>query len=179
MKHTSLDDPDLVIVARAVKTRGLKGELVAELLTDFPDRFADISSLIAVSPEGTRKPVALESHWFQNGRVVLKFAGFDSIETAKELVGYAFAVPESERVDLEEGSFYDWELEGCVVESNEGEQIGTVKEVRRLGGGIEMLAVVDAEGVSRLIPLVESIVLEVDISKRKIRIDPPQGLLEL
>ncbi len=54
-----------------------------------------------------------------------------------------------------------------------------VKEVMRLGGEIEMLAVVDAEGVSRLIPLVESIVLEVDISKRKIRIDPPQGLLEL
>src|SRR5688572_32783305 len=88
MKQPSLDDLDLVIVARAVKTRGLKGELVAELLTDFPDRFADISSLIAVSPEGARKSVELESHWFQQGRVVLKFAGFDSIEDAQELVGF-------------------------------------------------------------------------------------------
>ena len=179
MKQSSLDDLDLVIVARAVKTRGLKGELVAELLTDFPDRFADISSLIAVSPEGHRKSVGLENHWFQQGRVVLKFAGFDSIEVAKELVGFDFAVPEEDRVDLEEGHFYDWELEGCLVESNDGTPVGTVKEIMRLGGEIEMLAVVDAEGVSRLIPLVESIVVDVDITGRKIRIDPPPGLLEL
>ena len=179
MKQASLDDLELVIVARAVKTRGLKGELVAELLTDFPDRFADISSLIAVSPEGSRKSLELESHWFQQGRVVLKFTGVDSIDAAKELVGYDFAVPEGERVDLEDGYFYDWELEGCQVESIDGAQIGTVKEVMRLGGEIEVLAVVDTNGVSRLIPLVEAIVLEVDISKRKIRIDPPQGLLEL
>lgn len=179
MKQPSLDDLELVIVARALKTRGLKGELVAELLTDFPDRFADVSSLIAVSPAGDRKSVELESHWFQQGRVVLKFAGFDSIEAAKELVGYDFAVPEGERVDLDEGYFYDWELEGCLVESKDGMQIGTVKEVKRLGGEIEMLAVVDTEGVSRLIPLVAAIVLEVDIAGKKIRIDPPSGLLEL
>jgi 16S rRNA processing protein RimM len=175
----SLDELDLVIVARAVKTRGLKGELVAELLTDFPDRFADISSLIAVGPQGIRKSIELESHWLQQGRVVLKFAGYDSIETAKELVGFDFAVAEGERVELEDGYFYDWQLEGCLVENNEGVKIGTVKEVRRLGGEIDMLAVVDADGVSRLIPLVEGIVLEVDIAGRKIRIDPPQGLLEL
>ncbi|MDQ3473443.1 MAG: ribosome maturation factor RimM [Acidobacteriota bacterium] len=179
MKQPSLDGLDLVIVARAVKTRGLKGELVAELLTDFPDRFADISSLIAVSTDGNRKSVELESHWFQQGRIVLKFAGFDSIEDAKELVGFDFAVPERERVALQEGYFFDWELEGCLVESNDGVRVGTVKEVMRLGGEIEMLAVVDADGVSRLIPLVESIVLDVDISKRRIRIDPPPGLLEL
>ena len=153
--------------------------MVAELLTDFPDRFADISSLMAVSPAGGRKSVALESHWFQQGRVVLKFAGFDSIEAAKELVGYVFAVPEEERVRLEAGYFYDWELEGCVVESKDGAEIGTVKEIKRLGGEIDMLAVVDSEGVNRLIPLVESIVLEVDIAGKKIRIDPPPGLLEL
>jgi 16S rRNA processing protein RimM len=70
-------------------------------------------------------------------------------------------------------------LEGCLVESNDGVKIGTVKEVRRLGGEIDMLAVEDADGVGRLIPLVEGIVLEVDIAGRKIRIDPPQGLLEL
>ncbi|HEX4900549.1 MAG TPA: ribosome maturation factor RimM [Pyrinomonadaceae bacterium] len=175
----SLDELDLVIVARAVKTRGLKGELVAELLTDFPDRFADISSLIAVGPQGIRKSVELESHWLQQGRVVLKFAGYDSIERAKELVGFDFAVAEGERVELEDGYFYDWQLEGCLVESNDGVKIGTVKEVRRLGGEIDMLAVEDADGVSRLIPLVEGIVLEVDIAGRKIRIDPPQGLLEL
>ena len=44
----------LVIVARAVRTRGLKGELVADLLTDFPDRFEAVSELWDVGPDGER-----------------------------------------------------------------------------------------------------------------------------
>jgi 16S rRNA processing protein RimM len=180
MKQPGVDDVDsLVIVARALKTRGLKGELVAELLTDFPDRFADIRSLIAVSPRGERELVKLESFWFHQDRVVLKLEGIDSIEAAKELVNYDFAVPEAERVELPEGHFYDWELEGCSVESSSGAQIGTVSEVVRLGGDIEMLAVADAAGQTHLIPMVESIVVDIDIIGRKVRIDPPEGLLEL
>ena len=59
------------------------------------------------------KLVELENYWFQNDRVVLKLAGYDDVETAKELVGFEFAVPEAERVQLPEDEFYDWELEGC------------------------------------------------------------------
>jgi 16S rRNA processing protein RimM len=180
MKQRGSDDAEsLVVVARAVKTRGLKGELVAELLTDFPDRFADISSLIAVSSKGQRELVELERYWFHQERVVLKLAGFDSIEAASRFIDYEFAVPEADRVELEPGYFYNWELEDCVVETNEGAQIGKVSEVMRLGGEIDMLAVEDVTGKRRLIPMVESIVLEVDVAGRKIRIDPPEGLLEL
>lgn len=169
----------MVIVARAVKTRGLKGELVAELLTDFPDRFHDIRSLIAVSPNGDRQVVDLENHWLHQDRVVLKLAGYDTIEAASEFVGYQFAVPEAERVELTEGYFYDWQLEGCLVETVGGDRVGQVVGVMRLGGGIEMLAVKDDESEKRLIPMVESIVVEIDVASKKIRIDPPEGLLEL
>ena len=88
-------DDDLIIVARAVRTRGLKGELVAEVLTDFPERFEQVSELTGVSSSGERKQFELENHWFQNDRMVLKFAGYDSIESAKALVGYEFGVPRS------------------------------------------------------------------------------------
>ena len=86
-------DEPVVIVARAVRTRGLKGEIVAELLTDFPDRFADLSHLIAIAPGGERSLVELENYWFHQARVILKFAGYDSIETAGSFVGSEFAVP--------------------------------------------------------------------------------------
>ena len=180
MKERSLDDAEsLVVVARAVKTRGLKGELVAELLTDFPHRFADVRSLIAVSSKGERELVELESYWFHQDRVVLKLAGCDSIEAVSRFVDHEFAVPEAERVELQAGYFYNWELEDCVVETNEGAQIGRVSEVVRLGGEIDTLAVEDVAGKRCLIPMVESIILEVDVAGRKIRIDPPEGLLEL
>src|SRR4051794_32886538 len=120
---------DLVSVAIAVRTRGLRGEIVADLLTDFPGRFVGLENLIGVAPDGTRLELKLEEHWFQGARIILKFAGFDSIEAARVLVGYEFAVHEAERVELEEDEFYDWELQGCQVETIGGDHLGVVREV--------------------------------------------------
>lgn len=169
---------ELVAVAVALKTRGLRGEVVAELLTDFPERFDGLESLIAVGKDGSRRTLTLEEHWFQSGRIVLKFAGYDSIEEASALVGYEFAVPEAERVQLPEDEFYDWELAGCRVESIEGEEIGRVREVLRTGG-VEVLAVDNqTTGREHLIPLAESICVEINIERKLIRVDAPEGLLE-
>jgi 16S rRNA processing protein RimM len=173
-------EESLIIVARAVKTRGLKGEVVADLLTDFPERFERVSRLSGVGPEGEqeRLELELENYWFQNERVILKFAGYDSIESAKSLVGYEFGVPEAERVELSKGEFYDWELEGCSVEVRDGLAIGSVREVMRTGG-VELLVVEDDARREHLIPMAQSIVVHIDISRKKILIDPPDGLLDL
>jgi len=168
---------ELVVIARAVRPRGLRGEIVAELLTDFPDRFEDIENLVLVSPNGERKTKRLEEYFFQNDRVVLKLAGYDDVETAKELVGVEFAVPESERVPLPADYYYDWELEGCTVKVG-AESIGIVKSVLKTGG-TEILVVAGESGKERLIPLADSIVVEVDAVQKTIVVDPPEGLLDL
>ena len=168
---------ELVVVARAVRPRGLKGEIVAELLTDFPERFEEIEELVAVSPGGERSTKRLEDYWFQNDRVILKFAGYDDVDTAKQLVGFEFAVPESERVPLPEDHYYDWELEGCTVNIGD-ESIGQVSSVLKTGGA-EILVVTDQSGKERLIPLADSIVVAVDAAKKMIVVDPPEGLLDL
>src|ERR1044072_6520493 len=116
---------ELIIIARAVKPRGLKGEIVAELLTDFPDRFEDIEERMLVSPSGAGRTKRLEDFWLQNDRVVLKVPGYDDVDAANELVGFEFAVPESERVPLPTDHYYDWELEGCTVKVG-AESIGQV-----------------------------------------------------
>ncbi len=169
----------VVAVARAVKTRGLKGEIVAELLTDFPERFADVSQLIAIALDEKRSVVELESYWFHQDRVILKLVGYDNIGTASAFVGCEFAVPESSRVQLPEGHFYDWELEECIVETTSGKLIGHVRDVMRVGGGVELLVVESDDRHKHLIPMVQSIVIDIDTRRKKIRIDPPQGLLEL
>ena len=172
------DRDDLIIVARAVRTRGLKGELVADVLTDFPERFERVSTLAGVAPNGTRQELELENYWFQNERVVLKFVGFDSVDTAKALIGFKFGLPETERIELKENEFYDWELEGCSVETKRGQVVGKVREVLRTGG-VELLAV-ESEGPTEvLIPMAADIVVEVDVANKKILVDPPDGLLEL
>ena len=168
---------ELIIIARAVKPRGLKGEIVAELLTDFPERFEDVNERVLVSPAGERTTKRLDDYWFQNDRVILKVAGYDDVETAKELVGFEFAVPEQDRVPLPADHYYDWELEGCTVKIG-AESIGTVKSVLKTGGA-EILVVADDSGKERLIPLADSIVVEIDTAGKTIVIDPPEGLLDL
>jgi 16S rRNA processing protein RimM len=123
----------LISVARAVRTRGLKGEIVADLLTDFPERFEAIDRLIASSPTGQRRSVELEGYWFQKDRIILKLANVDSIEAAQELVGYEFCIPEAERVRLDENEYYDFELEGCFVRDIGGRDIGKVQRVLKTG----------------------------------------------
>lgn len=168
---------DLIVIARAVRTHGLKGEVVAELLTDFPERFEDVDEVILVGPSGEQRRGQLEDFWFQKDRVVLKLAGYDDVDRAKELIGYDFAVPDSERVPLEEDEFYDWELEGCTVKVGD-KSIGQVRSVLRTGGA-EILVINDEAGKEQLVPLAASIVVEIDKAGKTIVVDPPEGLLEL
>jgi 16S rRNA processing protein RimM len=169
---------ELVAVAVAVKVRGVKGEVAADLLTDFPERFEGLRELIAVFPGGERRRLSLEGHWFHGDRVVLKFGGYDTPEQAAALVGCELAVPESEAVALEEGRFYDWQLEGCRAVTAEGQEVGTVREVLRTGGESPVLVIRDERGRENLVPFVESICVEVDTERKVIRLDAPEGLLE-
>ncbi|HET9478755.1 MAG TPA: ribosome maturation factor RimM [Pyrinomonadaceae bacterium] len=175
MDHAGSDD--LIAIARAVRTRGLKGEIVAELLTDFPERFKDVDELVLVSPSGERKLAQVEDYWFQKNRVVLKLADYDDVEAAKQLVGYDFAVHEADRVPLDEDEFYDWELEGCTVKVGD-KSIGRVQSVMKTGGA-EILVITDGAGKEQLVPLAAEIVVNIDTAARVILIDPPEGLLDL
>ena len=167
---------DLVAIARIVRTRGLKGELVAEVLTDFPERFEGLKEVSALLSNGDRTELKIESHWFQKNRVILKFEDHDTVESAEQFRDAEICVPESEAVRLEAGEYFDWELADCEVVTVEGKDIGRVREVMRTGG-TEILAV-EGEEKEFLIPFAESICIEVDIEKKRILIDAPEGLLE-
>ena len=178
LKSVPPDSEDLITVAQIVKVRGLRGEVVADLLTDFPDRFEGLASLIAIAPDGSRRSLQIEEHWFHGDRLVLKFAGFDGMEEAKELIGCDLAVPADERIELPPDSFYEWELIGCRVETMSGVVVGQVNQIKRTGG-VEILVVADDSGRDSLVPMASEICVEVAIDRKLIRIDPPEGLLEL
>jgi 16S rRNA processing protein RimM len=172
---SKIDPEALVAIARIVRPRGLKGELFAEVLTDFPDRFEGLTEVIIVPPKDNRTQLKIDDFRFQNERLVLKFAGIDSVEAAESLRDAEICIPESEAVSLEEDEFFDWQLEGCRVETVDGEFLGTVRELMRTGG--TELLVVEGER-ELLIPFADAICPEVDIEKKLILVDPPEGLLE-
>lgn len=167
---------ELVAIAKIVRTRGLRGELAADVLTDFPERFEGLVDVTAVLADGERRELKIEKFWFQKDRVVLKFEGFDKIESAEILRDAEICVPESEAIKLENDEFFDWELIGCEVETVGGETIGNVREIMRTGGTEVLL--IDGPEKEMMVPFAESICVDVDIEKKRIVVDPPEGLLE-
>ena len=167
---------DLIAIAKIAKPKGLNGEVTADVLTHFPDRFEGLKNVTAVLPTGETKGLNIERFSFQNARLVLKFEGLDSIDSVEPLRNAEICVTEGEAVELKSDEYFDWQLEGCSVETVRGETIGKVRELMRTGGTEILL--VDADHREYLIPFAESICVDVDVDKKLILIDPPEGLLE-
>jgi 16S rRNA processing protein RimM len=168
---------ELLTLARIARIRGLRGEVVADFYTDFPDRFEDLDSVCLEKP-GYKEWYNLESFWFQKGRIILKLKGIDDPESAREIVGCEVKIPEEERFSLPENHFYDSDLLGCrIVEK--GAVIGLVKEVFRSGGDVSNLVVVAGNGQEFMVPLVSEFCISVNLKEGEIEVDLPPGITDL
>ena len=156
-------------IARILRPQGRKGEVAAEILTDFPARFQELRSVFQV-----------ENGWPHKGRIILKFSGIDSIDSASSLRGLQVFVPWEQRAPLPPHHYYLCELHGCrVVWERRGQEIGTVTEVESTGG-VDVLHVKRPDGKSEvLIPLAQEICTRIDLAAQTIVVDPPEELLDL
>jgi 16S rRNA processing protein RimM len=170
--------PAEVTVARVVKTQGRRGEVAAEILTDFPERFEKLKEVQLVKPEGSRQQRSIESFWFHKNFVVLKFSGFATITEAEALIGAEVRIPRNEAVALPRSRHYVFELVGCqVVDDASGCEFGRVNEVLGAGGNT-VLAVKSDQG-ELLVPFAQEICRSIDVQRREIRVRLPEGLLDL
>ena len=169
------------IVARLVRPQGRHGELLADILTDFPERFAERKRLFLVPQEtggDLVREVALENHWLHKGRVVLKFAGIDSINDAQTLRGLMVAIPEGERSPLPEDTYYISDLVGCeIVDVSAGPSpIGVVTD---FDPGTGIFTVKRAAGDEALIPFAKAYLVRMDLTGKRIEMRLPAGLLDI
>jgi len=166
-----------ITIARILKTRGIKGEVVAELHTDFPSRFEGLHEVWLEFPDGRRERFSLEDSWAYRGRRVLRFGGVGSIADATRLVGAWVQVDAAMIVPLPVGTYYDHDLVGCKVRGPGGEFLGTVTDVVRLQGN-SLLAVQGPRG-EYWIPAVAAICREISLERKEILADLPEGLMDL
>ena len=168
------------ILARLVRPQGRHGEILADLLTDFPERFAERTHLSLLSLETSPAPAreaSLENHWLHKGRIVLKFAGIDSITAADTLRGLLVAIPASERAPLTDGSVYIADLIGCeVFDLNTSKSVGVVTDVDR---DAALLEVKTPSGEQALVPFAKSYLVTMDLAAKRIEMRLPEGLLDI
>ena len=176
-----------VLVATLVRPHGRHGELIADVLTDFPERFHERRRLFLIPPARVGTPIRevhLENFWFQRSRLVLKFQGVDSINDAEFLRGYDVAIPAGERAPLEEGSVYVSDLLGCrVFDLTRGIEVGEIVDVDRGSSSTDLLVVRNpvgpAAGSEALIPFVNDYLVRIDTAAHHIEMRLPEGLLEI
>jgi 16S rRNA processing protein RimM len=170
-------EDDLISVARIARPQGHRGEVIADLLTDFPERFAGLSRVYVKRADGRLLLIDLESSRLHKGRVALKFTGCDNIDCAEELRDARVMVSRDQLIDLPEDTYYDFDLIGCEVVTIDSHQLGRVEEVQNYGAA--PLLVVRDGARELLIPLALNICVEIDTGRKRIVVNPPEGLLEL
>jgi 16S rRNA processing protein RimM len=174
-------EPDIqstfIAIARIARTRGNRGEVLADLYTDFPDRFDMLEEVWLEFGDGHRQQMALEDSWAHKGRRVLKFEGVNSISEAENYVGSWVMIPADQAVRLPEGTYFDHDLIGCSVQDTLGKQLGVVCEIIHIAGYCQL--VVKGANQEFLVPAVESICKRIAIKEKRILVDPPEGLMDL
>lgn len=179
-------DANWVVLARVVRPQGRRGELLAEVLTDFPDSFAQRKQLFLRSKSGEAgagvRPVALETFWHHKGRVVLKFAGIDSISDAEPFRGFEVVVPFSERMPLADDAVYVSDLVGTRVMDVSrvpAEDVGEIVDVIPEGIGPAMLVLNTGAREAALVPFVKAYLHRIDLPAKRIEMLLPEGLLAI
>jgi 16S rRNA processing protein RimM len=166
----------LVAVGRIVRPQGRHGEVRLEPLTDWPARLRDLGECWLVPPaEGERR--AVEGVRFQGPVPVVKLAGAHGLDEAERLVGRLVTIPRAAVRPLPPDRFYAFDLIGCVVQTADGTELGTLAEV--LGGREHDHWAIRRRGREWLLPAVRAIVEHVDLAGRRIVARPPEGLVEL
>jgi 16S rRNA processing protein RimM len=194
-----------IVLASILRPQGRKGEVLADLFTDFPERFNQHSrvwlaapgfaehtmSAAASNPAAPAEPAEVASHWLpvgrNAGRIVLHFAGIDSIEQAQKLAGKEVIVPLTQRLPLEEGAAYVSDLIGCTVYDRDL-ALGVVQSVqfpsspdgsRRIEDAAPLLEVIPPGGGEILIPFASAFLLKLDLAGKTIRMELPEGLADI
>ncbi len=189
-----------IVLAHILRPQGRRGEVLADLFTDFPERF-DQHPRVWLAPPGfadsktvdpsSIQQIEITEHWLpvgkNAGRIVLHFANVDTIEQAERLACKEVIVPLTERVPLDEGAAYISDLVGCTVYDG-AVALGVVDCVqfpssadgsRRLEDAAPLLGILSPEGDEILIPFANAFLIELDVAAKSIRMALPEGLAEI
>ena len=168
---------ELVSVAKVIKPQGNKGEVAAELLTDFPERFRHLEIVYLQKNDLSPFPLDLEAFRFHKQRIILKFSGIDDIGAAEGLRGHEVRIDRENLLDLPQGTYYRFDLIDCVARDSRGRTLGQVTEVLEAGGNFLLNLRRDRKDL--LVPFAKDIVRSVDLSKKELICELPPGLEDL
>ncbi|GGG12359.1 ribosome maturation factor RimM [Paenibacillus aceti] len=168
----------LLMVGKIVNTHGIRGELKILPHTDFPEvRFAPKNKLKIVNPDsGEQIDVTVASARLVKQMYIIKLNEYDNINQVEKYKGCELKVSKADAVDLPDNEYYYYEIIGCRVVSDEGEDLGVIEEILRPGAN-DVWVVKMPSRKQLLLPVIDDVVLDVDVEAKLVKVHLLEGLL--
>jgi 16S rRNA processing protein RimM len=161
-----------VIIGEISTTFGLKGEVKVRPLTNYLEQFEALTEVCAAHGETDRRMLEIEAIRQNNGTVIIKFVGIDSIDDAEALRGAELRIPESELIELPDGEYYIDDIVGLEMVTTDGRILGRITDVLQAAGND--VYVTDQV----MIPAVKEFIADIDLDRGKVIVRPIEGLVQ-
>ena len=166
-------EPDYLIVGYLRRAHGVRGEMVMEIHTDFPER---LKSKAKVFVGKNYQPMTIATTRNHSEGLLIKLKGIDTPEDAARYRNQLVYVTAADRPPLPKGQFYVHELIGFEVVNEEG-LIGKLTEILQTGAN-DAYVVTRPDASEVLLPVIPSVVLGIEADRRLIRVHLIPGLLD-
>ena len=171
---SAVGEPAFLTVGRVRRTHGLKGEVLVDLLTDFPERLRTGTSLFA----GDRhKPLTVRSMRTHPRGMLLAFENVDSLEAASQLKDCLLYVSAFDQPLLAKGEYYHHQLLGLRVFDEHKGYLGELSEIIVTGAN-DVYVISDPGGKEILLPAILEVIQNVDLVRGEMKVHLLPGLLD-
>ncbi|WP_209972204.1 ribosome maturation factor RimM [Paenibacillus eucommiae] len=167
----------LYTIGKIVNTHGIRGELKILSETDFPERFDAGNSLIILDPDNKQTQVTVQSARTHKNMYIVKFEQYDNINQVEKYKGSLLKIEAKFQEPLDEGEYYYHEILGCKVVTDEGLELGFISEILTPGAN-DVWVVTRPNKKQLLLPIIDEVLLDVDVTGKTVRVHLMEGLLE-
>jgi 16S rRNA processing protein RimM len=165
-----------ILVGSIARAHGIKGEVVVDVWSDAPERFAPGATVTARLVGGGERAMTVQAMRPFGERLLITFEGVGTRTEAEALRGADLTIPRGEAAALPEGTHYRFELLGLRVVTREGSELGTIADIFSTGSN-DVIVVRGPRGET-LLPSLASVVLSVDLERGEMVVEVPPGLNE-
>ncbi len=166
-------EPDFLVIGKIIKPHGIKGEVSVKVLTDFSERFDNLEYTF-LGDDDSQTEYAVEAARWHKERVLMTFAGISDRNAAETLRGLYLKIPIAEAMPLEPGVYYHYQLINLNVVTDTGEHLGRITEI--IETGANDVYVVQGEKGEILLPVIEEVILSIDLEAEQVTAHLLEGL---
>ena len=170
----SSGEPEFLVVGKLRRPHGIRGEILMEILTDFPERFQE-DTVVYVGNE--HQPLRIRSIRKHRQALLVAFDGYDSRESVGQFRNQFVHVRTDDRPPLPDGEYYIHELTGLQVVTDTGENLGVLTSILETGANDVYIIKPFGDGKDILLPAIDPVILKIDLDQGQMLVHLLPGLV--